>query len=406
MITRTCWPTVTIDEIKSDDPGAVGIGPFGSRMKADRYVNHGVPVIRGQNITDSRSLMGDFVFVSDETAAELKSCLAYPGDLVFPHRGAIGEIGIVPAQLNGEPVSRFMLSTSLMKLTCNRDIADPVFVYYFFRSSLGRQEILKYTSTVGTPGIGQPLSSLRSMQLPLPPLVDQKRIAEVLGALDHKIDTCVLTNRLASDLISALFLRSIQAHGVQSRQLLDVIQFDFGEPFKGEYFNSRRKGRPLIRIRDLKTFDPQVWTTEQRNREVVIEPGDVLVGMDAEFRPTPWLGSCGVLNQRVCRARGIGVGRAFVCEALKAPLLEIERNKTGTTVIHLNQQDLGDAKIPLPSRATLEAFDSVAEPLFRLRIACAEEVRTLAGLRDTISPPLLSGELGIRGAESFVGDVA
>ncbi|MDP9335754.1 MAG: restriction endonuclease subunit S, partial [Actinomycetota bacterium] len=98
-------------------------------MKADKYVASGVPVIRGVNISMSRALKGEFVYVSDETADELKSSVVVPGDLVFPHRGAIGEVAIVPS----DGASRYMLSTSLMKLTCNPEVADPEYVLYFFR---------------------------------------------------------------------------------------------------------------------------------------------------------------------------------------------------------------------------------------------------------------------------------
>ena len=114
------WRTCTVDQIKAHDDRAIAIGPFGSRMKADRYVADGVPVIRGNNISDTRTLVGDLVFVSDETADELRSCNVFPGDLVFPHRGAIGQVGIVPC----DQMSRYMLSTSLMKLTCNQDLVD------------------------------------------------------------------------------------------------------------------------------------------------------------------------------------------------------------------------------------------------------------------------------------------
>ena len=72
------WRTCTVDQIKTDDDRAIAIGPFGSRMKADRYVTNGVPVIRGNNISDTRTLVGDLVFVSDETADELRSCNVFP----------------------------------------------------------------------------------------------------------------------------------------------------------------------------------------------------------------------------------------------------------------------------------------------------------------------------------------
>jgi type I restriction enzyme S subunit len=163
------WRVCTISEIKADDDRAIAIGPFGSRMKADKYVAEGVPVIRGNNISDTRVLVGDLVFVSEETADELRACNVFPGDLVFPHRGAIGQVGIVPNEERG----RYVLSTSLMKLTCNQALVDPLFIFYFFRSEQGRHALLQNASTVGTPGIGQPLSSLRSRR--------QKGIAEGRG---------------------------------------------------------------------------------------------------------------------------------------------------------------------------------------------------------------------------------
>ena len=178
------WQTLTVDDIKAPGDRSIAIGPFGSRMKADAYVTKGVPVIRGNNITDTRALAGGFVFVSDETADQLHACNVYADDLVFPHRGAIGQVAIVPA----DGFERYMLSTSLMKLTCDKRRVDPQFVFYFFRSDLGRHALLQHASTVGTPGIGQPLTSLRSIMLQVPPLPEQRAIAHILGTLDDKIE--------------------------------------------------------------------------------------------------------------------------------------------------------------------------------------------------------------------------
>jgi type I restriction enzyme S subunit len=49
------WPKVYIDDIKAKAKGAIAIGPFGSRMKSDCYVESGIPVIRGKNITGGPS---------------------------------------------------------------------------------------------------------------------------------------------------------------------------------------------------------------------------------------------------------------------------------------------------------------------------------------------------------------
>jgi type I restriction enzyme S subunit len=48
------WRQTTIEAIKANAATAIAIGPFGSRMKSDRSVPAGVPVIRGNNISDTR----------------------------------------------------------------------------------------------------------------------------------------------------------------------------------------------------------------------------------------------------------------------------------------------------------------------------------------------------------------
>ena len=195
------WRLLSIEAVKAKTRTAISIGPFGSRMKSDRYVAAGVPVIRGNNISDTRELIGELVHVSEETADELRTSNVYPDDLFFPHRGAIGQVGIVPRGREG----RYVLSTSLMKLTCDTFLVDPLFVFYFFRSAAGRHQLLKNASTVGTPGIGQPLASLRSIRLPVPPLTVQRAVARILSLLDDKIELNRRMNETLEAMARALF---------------------------------------------------------------------------------------------------------------------------------------------------------------------------------------------------------
>lgn len=193
------WISRSVDEIKGQSKQSLAIGPFGSRMKSDNYVDKGIPVIRGQNITSGRQFEGDFVYITENKADELRSCNVFKGDLVFPHRGAIGEVGIVLDD------NRYVISTSLMKLTCNPELAHPLFVYYFFKSPQGRFELLKNASQVGTPGIGQPLTSLASIQIPLPEIGLQKTIAAILGTLDDKIELNRRMNQTLEAMAQAIF---------------------------------------------------------------------------------------------------------------------------------------------------------------------------------------------------------
>lgn len=194
------WRTVSIDDIKASSKASIAIGPFGSRLKADSYLPSGVPVIRGNNLNGARFLTNEFVYVSDEKADELKSSIVYADDLVFPHRGNIGSVGLVP---NNQP--RHLLSTSLMKLTVNKKLVDPTFLFYYFTSDTGKHELLKNASQSGTPGIATPLSSLKSIKFQLPPLAEQRRIAQILGSLDDKIELNRQQNATLEQLARALF---------------------------------------------------------------------------------------------------------------------------------------------------------------------------------------------------------
>jgi type I restriction enzyme S subunit len=105
------WRYLTIDVIKAKSATAIAIGPFGSRMKSDRYVPVDIPVIRGNNISDIRELVGDFVYVAPETADELRASNVFPDDLSFRIAGLsrlISLVGIVP---RGKE-ERYILSTS------------------------------------------------------------------------------------------------------------------------------------------------------------------------------------------------------------------------------------------------------------------------------------------------------
>ena len=177
------WTSVPLGALASDHDGAVAIGQFGSAMKADLYVPHGVPIIRGTNIGTGRELVGEWVHVPESFADAMPRCIVRDGDLVFPHRGSIGEVALVP-----KDKERYFLSTSCMKITLDKRKADPRYVAYYFKSETGRSEILRFSSQVGTPGIGQPLTSLREFLVPTPPLPVQKAIADLLSVLDDKLD--------------------------------------------------------------------------------------------------------------------------------------------------------------------------------------------------------------------------
>lgn len=285
-------------------------------------------------------------------------------------------------------------SQDFVNWVCGPDL-NPNFLRYLLMSESDSIRRFAYGSVHAT----MYYPDAKALHVLLPARKEQDAIAEVLGALDDKIAANTALAETAEATITFAYALASR-DGVADKPLLDELTIEFGEPFGGAHFSKPRDGRPLIRIRDLRTFKSQVWSTEWRPKEVVVAPGDVLVGMDAEFRATPWLGEAGLLNQRVLRARHTTFGRALVREMLRRPLAEVEGEKSATTVIHLNKADLARKRVGVPHPDALAAFERLAEPLYETRVALAVENRTLAATRDALLPQLMSGTLRVRDAEA------
>jgi len=191
--------------------------------------------------------------------------------------------------------------------------------------------------------------------------------------------------------------------GWEFRSVYDFANVVYGAPFASKQFNTAGAGTPLIRIRDLASHEPGVWTEQIHPKGHLIDPGDIVVGMDGEFRLHVWKGQPAWLNQRVCHFEPLpGVPSSFLTEALVEPLAFFERGKVGTTVIHLGKSDIDTFRLLHPGDSVLKAFGHLAEPWLAAIVRNALESRTLAQLRDTLLPKLISGELRIADAEKFV----
>jgi type I restriction enzyme S subunit len=150
-----------------------------------------------------------------------------------------------------------------------------------------------------------------------------------------------------------------------------------------------------------------VSTEQNHPKGHIIEPGDIVVGMDGEFRLHVWKGPKSWLNQRVCHFEPlIGVPKSFLVEGLKEPLDFFERGKVGTTVIHLGKSDIDTFQLIHPGEQLLEAFARFAEPLVHRCVTNALEARTLAQTRDLLLPKLISGQIRLPAAEKAVEAVA
>ena len=276
------------------------------------------------------------------------------------------------------------------------------------------------------------MDSLDHLNVPLPSLPEQRAIAHILGTLDDKIELNRRMNRTLEDMARAIFqdwfvdFGPVRAklegrepylplelwdlfpdrlvgsalgkipEGWEIKQLQEFATVVYGAAFASQRFNNSGKGLPLIRIRDLATHDPTVFTDEQHPKGKLILPGDIVVGMDGEFRAHIWRGPTSWLNQRMCHFQPHqGVPRQFLFEALIPSLANFEQSKVGTTVIHLSKTDIDSISLAMPFAEVFDGFASLTEPIVQQVLKNAAESRLLEAQRDALLPKLVSGEVQV-----------
>ncbi|GAP80155.1 type I restriction-modification system, specificity subunit S [Brachybacterium sp. SW0106-09] len=375
---------------------AIQTGPFGTQLKADEYnsTGNGAPVVSVGEIREGFiRIKPDTPRVGPEVQTRLGHFMLDERDVVVSRKGAVDR----SAWISKSYGPLFLGSDAIAVRFDDPDTAR--FYSYVLRERSVRGWLVRHAP--GTTMLSMNGAVLGAVPVPPSNGLRMASIVEVLGALDDKI----AANHRLVDSLDDLIRSCVASRLVKPIQLWEALSFVFGEAFKGDSFSAPGIGRPLVRIRDLKSQKCQVWTTERRERECEVRPGDILVGMDAEFRPTRWSGPEGVLNQRVLSASSDTYGPAIALEMLVAPLRRIERSKAGTTVIHLNKSDLLAEEVLAPVGLEVPALRALVDPMWERAVAAEQESVRLAATRDELLPLLMSGKITVKDAEKTVEEV-
>ncbi len=449
------WRESTVGEIAAPMRNALVGGPFGSNLVSRDYVDAGVAVIRGQNM-GGRWVSGDFAYVTDAKADSLDGNLARPGDVVFTQRGTLGQVSVVPSV----KFDRYLVSQSQMKLTVNRELADPLFIYYVFSTAGQRDYIRQNAIQTGVPHTN--LGILRRTPVLLPPLPEQRAITHILGTLDDKIELNQRMNETLEAMARALFnswfmnfdpvrakaegrdpdlpkpLADLFPARLVDSELgeipdgwgVDVLENALGELEVGGRpkggVSGYAEGVPSIgaeSIVGLGLFDysktkyvPREYFDEMtkghvRSRDVLLYKDG---GRPGEFEPHVTLVGDGfpyrifAINEHVYRLRAKAtLGQNFLFFWISSDLVmeEMRIKGTGVAIPGLNSTQVKSLTTLLPRGAVVRAFDAIADRWISRVLANCNEARTLAAARDTLLPKLISGELRVGDAERLAAAV-
>lgn len=141
---------------------------------------------------------------------------------------------------------------------------------------------------------------------------------------------------------------------VSEMKIKDCTDILSGFAFKSELFNNSGNGIPLVRIRDVGRDYSETYYPGEYSIEFILNNGDIIIGMDGEFRISEWKGGKALLNQRVCKIipDGRKIHPRYMLYLLPKELKKIEDATPFVTVKHLSVNKIKDIQIPLPPLAT------------------------------------------------------
>lgn len=377
----------------------IAAGPFGSNLKVECFVSDGFPIIDGANLKSFKVTDNVTKFVTEEKARSLHRSIAKRNDVIVTISGNVGQISYIPADSVYE---EYLVSQRQFRATFDTKRVNIPYLVYYFHTKEGQHKILSFANQTGVPALAQPLKNFKNIDIVLPPIDIQKRIASILSSLDDKIENN----------------RRINENLEQQAQALFKSWFVDFEPFKdGEFVESELgiipKGWRVGKLGELCQF--------KRGKGLLSKnaiPGDVPV-VAGGLEPACYHN---VSNTKapVITVSGSGANAGFMrmyhqevwasdcsfiditCEnwlfvycflAINSHLLK--HAQTGAVQPHVKPADIHDFDLVIPPKDSIKRFQNTISSFITKKGLMDQESHRLAELRDTLLPRLMSGELKV-----------
>jgi len=399
-------------------------------VKVGEYIPGGIPVIRGGDIRDNRIVFDDARRVSPEVSEQFRRTILQGGEIVLNLIAEPGHSAVVPSTMAGFNVSR---DVAVIPLSSK---VNHIFVNCFLKSPAAISWLGSRLNGSVTQKIN--LGVLREIPVPLPPRSQQDAIAGILGAINDKITVsdgiAATTEQLGRAIFNAYFADSSR-FSTSDREL--PTGWDcctFGEVSSVLETGRRPKGGvagydngvPSIgaeSITRLAVFDftkvkyvPEEYFFGMK--QGIVEDYDILLykdgGRPGNFEPHvsmfgrgfPFNRMC--INEHVFRIRlayPLSQAYGYFWLTSEPIMAEMRSRGTGVAIPGLNSRAVRELPMVIPPAEQLAQFDGAVVPLIDRALSAAAEARSLARLRETLLPKLMSGEIRVRDAEQVVEEV-
>lgn len=330
-------------------------------------------------------------WVDMSTVEHLKASLLYPGAIVF---AKIGE---------GLKAERFRLVARPTCIDNNLMGAIPQganthFLYYL----MVHTGVAHLVEGSALPYLRQ--SDLERIPVCVPPNDEQQRIAEVLGALDDKIESNQNLTEVIPSLIDAQIHHALSDGSGDSIPVSKLAKFVNGGAYTKEASGT---GRMVIRIADLNTGPgaSTIYNDIDVPGDRLAHFGDLLMSWSGSLGVYVWVREEAIVNQHIFKVIFTDFPAWLVHNRLNVALdnfRAIAADKA-TTMGHIQRKHLDETFVEVPN-AKLEQLNHLCVPLWNRFISAQLESMRLAELRDALLPELMSGRMRVDEAGRLVSE--
>jgi type I restriction enzyme S subunit len=438
------WKEMSVAELQAAGALLVEDGNHGeNRPRPDEFSTEGIQFIRAADMDCGRVLFERAQRINEFARQRVRKGIGSGGDVLLSHKGTVGKVAYVPP---GAPPFVCSPQTTFWRVIDPEQL-DRRYIYFYllsrgFREQLdsrkGETDMADYVS----------LTTQRTLKVIVPPLAEQRAIAGVLGALDDKIELNRRMNATLEAMARALFqswfvdfdpVRAKQ-EGRKPSGMDDATAALFPDSFHDSEFGHIPTGWHVGRVAEVsefsrssinpadfpeETFDhyslpafddgrvpkAELGSAIMSNKLVVMRNSVLLSKLNPHI-PRIWLPDVDNTRRSVCSTEFIvastrsGFSREFIFSLFTSAAFGTTYGTlvSGTTGSHqrIRPESVLGMKTVIPLPKLVEAFTAVAQPMFDKINRNIDQSRTLATLRDTLLPKLLSGELRVPDAERAI----
>lgn len=299
-------------------------------------------------------------------------------------------------------------STEYIVLRAIPNISNEDFIYYLTCSPIIREPAIK--SMVGSSGRQRvQINVLQNLEINLPPLETQKKIASILSALDDKIE---LNNKINENLemqAQAIFkswfvdfepFGGVMPEDWKMGNLLDIADYLNGLAMQKFKPNDNENSLPVLKIKELRQgFCDNTSDLCSKNikNEYIIHDGDVIFSWSGSLLVDFWCGGICGLNQHLFKVSSRKYDKWFYYSWTQYHLqkfISIAKDMA-TTMGHIKREELKKSEVLIPNNEDYLKLDGLLSPIYNKIIINRIENKRLAELRDTLLPKLMNGEIDV-----------